>query len=586
MAGWVTGYRPRTLSARLTRTACRLAALLGLFAGLAALLPAAALPASTLPALVDSFTGPQRAWKRTGPLVLQRRTDDPGSVLSLKLRPGGNGPGTFERRLPARRWILSLDVRVPPGGAATLRFAGGGPALSLTRRGGTGLLLQADAWRRTLPVRKGWRAGAWRHIEVVDGRRARFAIDGRSFKPPVRGGRSVVVTLRRGAVDLAALVATSASDRRALLLHRLAELKARTPADEFPSGTGSDGRLRFGRGWMSGFWPGALWKAAALTPRSDLFRGWANDVTIAHFGAEREDTHDLGFMYESSSVAAYERQCRGSSGAEIPDICGRLRSSALTAARSLLSLAETNSAAGMIPTRARSVCGGCAPLGEADTIIDSMMNLGLLLWAGRETGNSRFAEVATRHARNVARLLVRPDGSTFQSVHVRRSDGTVLLLHTHQGYSNTSTWARGQAWAVYGFASVARQLGSPSMLAVAERAAGYVAAKLPSGGIPPWDYDAPAGAQVDTSAGVITAAGLFELARACERLGGCGTRSDRWKALGRQILDASLGRARDTFPVGFLDDQVLNHGGKKTWDDRGEFAVGLYYALDAVRRAG
>jgi unsaturated chondroitin disaccharide hydrolase len=249
-----------------------------------------------------------------------------------------------------------------------------------------------------------------------------------------------------------------------------------------------------------------------------------------------------------------------------------------------MELAATNARAGLIPTTGRSACSGCAAADEADTIIDSMMNLDLLLWAARQTGSERFRDVARRHAANVARLLVRADGSTIQSVHVRRTDGAVLSFHTHQGYSDASTWGRGQSWAVYGFARTARQLRSAELLAVAERIARYIERRLPATAIPPWDYDAPAPAPADTSAGVIAAAGLFELARACARMGGCAEPA-RWSRLAEQILGASLARVDGDFPLGVLRGQIGGRPRPAEADGR-EYVFGLFYALDAIRRAG
>jgi unsaturated chondroitin disaccharide hydrolase len=236
----------------------------------------------------------------------------------------------------------------------------------------------------------------------------------------------------------------------------------------------------------------------------------------------------------------------------------------------------------MIPTTAPDVrCGGCEK-GEAETIVDSMMNVGLLLWAKGETGDAAYSKTAARHARNVARLLVRSDGSTAQAVDVRRSDGSVRRIHTKQGLSDSSTWARGQGWAVYGFAQTGAELRDPDLLAVAERAAGYVDSHLPASGVPLYDYDAPADAPVDTSAGVITAAGLLRLADACAALPGACHDGARWRPLGTRMLHASLEFARRRPPLGFLGSQVYSLGGHARWDDRGEFLFGLAYALEAV----
>jgi hypothetical protein len=265
-------------------------------------------------------------------------------------------------------------------------------------------------------------------------------------------------------------------------------------------------------------------------------------------------------------------------------VCGRLRTSALTAARTLVRLAGTNAAAGTLPTRARGCAQGCAGPGQADTIVDSIMNVEILLWARDQTGDARFAGVASRHAHRLAGLLVRPDGSTIQSVHVRRADGGVLLKHTHQGLSASSTWARGQGWAVYGFAQTAAGLRDAGLLRVAERTAEYVAGHLPASGVTRWDYAAGPGAPVDVSAAVITAAGLFALARGCVALPGTCVHGERWAPLGRRMLAAALGRARSDPPIGYLGDQVYDMRSASAWKRSAELTLGLHYALDALNR--
>jgi hypothetical protein len=217
-----------------------------------------------------------------------------------------------------------------------------------------------------------------------------------------------------------------------------------------------------------------------------------------------------------------------------------------------------------------------------------MMNLSLLLWAARETPAERAAyrDMALTHARGVARHLVRPDGSTAQSVHNRRSDGAILGVHTHQGASNSSTWARGQSWAIYGFAQTALLTRSPELLDVAERTAGFVERRNPNGLVPPYDYDAGPGAPTDASAGVIGAAGLLLLEDACRRLGRCEGGGRRWRVLGERLLESSLGSVSAEPPLGLLSGQVFSLGGSQTWDDSGEFIFGLDYALEAVRRKG
>ena len=549
------------------------AALLGLTS------QAGAAPKLTL----EGFSRPAADWQRGAGLTFRRTAVAGDPALAIGRTRGETGwSGALARPLPGGAGAaVSVDVGLSQGAEAGLFGASGSPPPLTLRASARGLIVGAGNRRVRVRTRK------LHHVEATtDGGQLSVAVDGKPIDVAGRAPREFTLQLRRGRLVLDSFIASPSRDPRSLLLHRLAALHAVTPRGRAPLGVGTDGRLRFHGGWTRGFWPGALWQAADLT-RSDVFERWALRATLDNFGAEREDTHDLGFMYGRSSVAAYERLCRTPKGKRSGDAgtCERLRRSALTAADSLAALARTNEAAGTIPTRSATPCRGCASLAEADTIVDSMMNVPLLLWAARETPAERSAyrDVALRHASGVAQHLVRADGSTAQSVHTRRDDGSVIGVHTHQGASDTGTWARGQSWAVYGFAETALLTRSPELLAVAECAAGYIAARDPNGLVPPYDYDAGPGAPTDASAGVIAAAGLLRLEDACRRLGGCADGGRRWHELGRRLIDSSVAQVGRQPPLGLLGGQVLSLGGSSTWDDRGEFIFGLDFALEALR---
>ena len=187
--------------------------------------------------------------------------------------------------------------------------------------------------------------------------------------------------------------------------------------------------------------------------------------------------------------------------------------------------------------------------------------------AARITKEPEYRQAGARHAANVARLLVRDDGSTIQSVHVRRSDGTVLFTHTHQGYSDTSTWARGRR-GVYGFAETAAGLATRASR-VAERTADYVQRRLPASGVPLYDYDAPAGAPVDTSAGDHrgrTSPARQGLHTASAHVPPATAPGRRWA--GAQDAARALAYVETTpATLGLLGSQVMTRGGRTTWDD-------------------
>lgn len=152
---------------------------------------------------------------------------------------------------------------------------------------------------------------------------------------------------------------------------------------------------------------------------------------------------------------------------------------------------------------------------ENSLFIDIMMNVGIIFYAARETGDRKLREVALRHSYTTRRYLVRGDGSTSHEGLFDLETGAFLQQTTHQGYRGDSCWARGLAWALYGFSSCYEYTRDPRFLATAQACADYYISHSPNDGVPPWDFNAPADSRalLDTSAAAITAAGLYRLCR-------------------------------------------------------------------------
>ncbi|KAK0492186.1 glycoside hydrolase family 88 protein [Armillaria luteobubalina] len=145
-------------------------------------------------------------------------------------------------------------------------------------------------------------------------------------------------------------------------------------------------------------------------------------------------------------------------------------------------------------------------------IIDNMMNLDVLMVSAHLTGNTTLSNIAISHADTTMKNHIRPDGSTWHVVQYNTTTGDVTVKRTSQGYSNDSTWSRGQAWAVYGFANMYHWTGDDNYLVTARRAATYFLETLPSNGIVPWDFNAPVTDRpADSSAATIVATGLLLL---------------------------------------------------------------------------
>ena len=525
----------------------------------------------------DSFDGAPRAWAANG-LVMKKGTRSSLGGRSLTLERRGRAAGTLTRTLPARRWALSLDTLLAPGSVVAIELGDPRRVLRLARDDDGAVSVRAGAVRHPLVPGPNPPPRGWLHIEASASTAAlRVAVNGHDFELRGRAARRLRIRVERGRTALDTAVASDRDRRSTLLLHRLASLQVRLAPRSFLLGSDPSDRIYLKqRYWTRGFLAGALWQAETLAPgRKDPFGEFAAVRTGANLGLERADTHDLGFMYQLSSEEAYRRLCR-TAAQRAMDGCAQLRDSALSAAEGLIEMAATNPGGGTIPTRK-----GKPGDTDSDTIIDSLMNLPLLYWATAQSGDGRYRELAARHARRVTELLVRPDGSTAQAVFMNRQTGAVGRVHTHQGISASSTWSRGQAWAVHGLTTSATALRDPVLLRAAERTAGYVASHLPPSGVPRYDYDAPEGAPLDTSAGVITAAGLLRLHRLCARWTGACQRPGDWAPLGRRMLAGALTHVSQDPPLGYFGDQAYTVGGT-AWDDRAELAWGLFYALEAA----
>ena len=280
---------------------------------------------------------------------------------------------------------------------------------------------------------------------------------------------------------------------------RLAATAAAYQPGEFPSITDRTGTWQTltAKAWTSGFFPGSLWLAYRRTGRP-AFKTEARAWTHALAGQARDtSTHDIGFQIMSSFGNGY----------------GITHDKAYkqTILRAASSLA----------TRYDPTVGAIRSWGARGNtqhfkvIIDNLMNLQLLFWASAHGGRRAWKQIATRHALTTATHFVRADGSVIHLVDFDPTTGAVLGTANPQGYTTDSTWSRGQAWAVFGFATAYAATGNTRLLSAARRTADYFLTELPAACVPYWDFDAPdiPDAPTDTSAAAIAAAGLLHLAR-------------------------------------------------------------------------
>jgi len=149
-----------------------------------------------------------------------------------------------------------------------------------------------------------------------------------------------------------------------------------------------------------------------------------------------------------------------------------------------------------------------------EVIIDNMMNLELLFVGADITGNNIYRQHAISHANKTMINHIRPDGSTYHLVNYNANTGAVISRGTVQGYSNSSTWSRGQAWGIYGFSNMFNRTRDHNYIITARRLAEYFVNHIPSNGIIPWDFNAPLHPPrpADSSAATIASTGLLLLA--------------------------------------------------------------------------
>lgn len=333
----------------------------------------------------------------------------------------------------------------------------------------------------------------------------------------------------------------------------------------FPRSTLENGKWKTVKpnDWTSGFFPGALWYGYELT--GDLALKKAAEKWTAGLEQQKLNTktHDVGFIMYCSF---------GNAQRLFPK--DEYKQTLLRAAQSLSTRFNANV--------------GCIrswdnPKWQFPVIIDNMMNLELLFWAAKNGGGKHYYDIAVRHAATTMKNHFRSDGSTYHVVSYDSTNGSVLVRETHQGYANESVWARGQAWAIYGFTMAYRETKDSRFLHTAEKAANWFIRHLPGDSVPYWDFKAPMipNEPRDASAAAIAGSALFELSGYMKS----NAQKGGYKKAARKIL-SSLCKS-PYLSKGTNSSGILNHA-TGNWPSQSEIDVSLiygdYYLLEALSR--
>ena len=267
----------------------------------------------------------------------------------------------------------------------------------------------------------------------------------------------------------------------------------------FPRTVRNDSLILVGsKDWCSGFFGGELWYLYELTGN----KKWAAQAENFTLPLEKEKmnagTHDMGFKM----FTGFGNGLRLTQNPAYKDIL-------IQAARTNIKRFNPNT--GVIRSWDHSRDKWVNP-----TIIDNLMNLELLFWAFKETKDSAFYKVAVSHANTTMKNHFRPDFSSYHVIDYDPNTGQVLKKNTHQGAAHESSWARGQAWALYGYTMCYRETGKKEYLHLAENIAQFLLKhpRMPLDLVPFWDFDDPKipHAPRDASAAALMASAFYDLA--------------------------------------------------------------------------
>ena len=318
--------------------------------------------------------------------------------------------------------------------------------------------------------------------------------------------------------------------------------------------------------WCAGFWPGVLWYDYEYTKDKQVLEEAENFTHslkfLSHIPAY---DHDLGFLVFCSYGNGY-RLTKNPAYKQV----------ILDTADTLATL--FNPIVGTILSWPREVEPRNWP---HNTIMDNMINLEMLFWAAKNGGNPYLYDIAVSHADKTMKSQFRPDYTSYHVAVYDTITGNLIKGVTHQGYADSTMWARGQAWAIYGYTVVYRETKDPKYLDFAQKVTDVYLDRLPEDKVPYWDFDDPSipNAPRDASAGAVVASALLELSTYLPN----GT-GKRYKDAAIEML-TSL--SSDSYQSGESKPSFLFHS-VGHWPNHSEIDASIiyadYYYIEALLR--
>ena len=320
--------------------------------------------------------------------------------------------------------------------------------------------------------------------------------------------------------------------------------------------------------WCAGFWPGVLWYDYEYTKDKQVLEEAENFTHslkfLSHIPAY---DHDLGFLVFCSYGNGY-RLTKNPAYKQV----------ILDTADTLATL--FNPIVGTILSWPREVEPRNWP---HNTIMDNMINLEMLFWAAKNGGNPYLYDIAVSHADKTMKSQFRPDYTSYHVAVYDTITGNLIKGVTHQGYADSTMWARGQAWAIYGYTMVYRETHDVRFLDFARKVSDVYLSRLPEDMIPYWDFNAPelsSGEPKDASAAAITASALLELSTYINNSDSASFYRNKAVEM-LQILSSPAYQARNK-----KDAFLLHSVGhmNKGWEVDASISYADYYYLEALVR--